>query len=461
MKKRIYITTGLILSYFVLMFFTAMIFRDDFSILAVSVGYYIALYYAGNRYYEKAKDYPVFKIGPEMYAVILIIWIGTLNSFEEMEYWFFEADSSYLPRIIFRGLICSASFIYLCFETKRIYKEGLKDFFDESFILKLWRRCRLNWSRRKYKELISVMEQMAAGNLDVELPKRLGKLEGLREPFMKLREGVDAAATEKSKSERMRVELITNVSHDLKTPLTAIITYIDLLRNEKLDEAKRKEYLDILMNRSERLKFLIEDLFEVSKAASGNVKFEPVEMDLVNLLKQVVFEYEDKLKKAELEVVYEFPEGRAPIFADPQKTYRVYSNLIGNAAKYSLRNSRLYIQVTESEKEIMAVLRNTSANRIRTNGTELTERFVRGDESRNTEGSGLGLAIAKNFTELQGGSLDIIVDGDLFKAVTLWKKYERQGETIETPSVPKEELTEEEPVLVQSDEKCDNEEKKE
>lgn len=431
MKKTVGITIALIIAYCLEITVLTLVFGDFSMVLGTLLGY-VLLYYPGDKYYEKAKDFACFNIGVEMYFLVLLIWAGTVECFYSLTAALGEMDSSIIePEDILKAVLCGASFVYLSFATKKIYKNGIRTFWEKSFIYKGFAALRLNWSKRKYRDIIAVMEKMAAGNLDIELPKRLGKFEGLREPLMKLRDGVDAAALEKSRSERMRVELITNVSHDLKTPLTAIITYIDLLKDEKLDDEKRREYLDILANRSERLKFLIEDLFEVSKAASGNVKFEPVEMDIVNLLKQVVFEYEDKLKSAGLEVEYEMPEGRTPIFADPQKTYRIYSNLIGNAAKYSLRNSRLYIQVTDTENEVMAVIKNVSANRIRTTGANLTERFVRGDESRITEGSGLGLAIAKNFTELQGGSLDIIVDGDLFKAVTVWDKYVRPDDNLE------------------------------
>lgn len=276
--------------------------------------------------------------------------------------------------------------------------------------------------KAQYQMLLAVTNQMAEGQIDTALPDDLGVYESFRPSVLKIQEGIREAVRKEVASERMRMELVSNVSHDIKTPLTAIITYIDLLKDENLSPEKRAEYLDILNVRSDRLKHLIEDLFEVTKATTGNIKFEPVQMDIVNLVKQVAVEYEYRFDEAKLELIYDLPEGKIPIFADSQKTYRIYANLFGNVAKYSLKNTRVYVQITESDTEVMVVIRNISARRISQKETELVERFVRGDKARNTEGSGLGLAIAKSFTELQGGTFDIIVDGDLFKAITVWKK---------------------------------------
>lgn len=281
-------------------------------------------------------------------------------------------------------------------------------------------------TKSSYIKLYDIISQMAAGDIDVNLDEDLGVFESFKPNVAKIQEGIRTAVDKEVASERMRMELVSNVSHDLKTPLTAMITYIDLLKDEKLSEDKRKEYLEILSNRSERLKNLIDDLFEVTKATTGNIKFEPMHIDLVNLIKQVIFEYEYRFEQAGLEVIFEAPEKKTPIYVDNQKTYRVYANLFGNVAKYSMKNSRVYVQIEESDNEAMVVIRNMSANRISQKESELVERFVRGDRSRNTEGSGLGLAIAKSFTELQGGDFEIIVDGDLFKSITVWKKHSEQ-----------------------------------
>ena len=223
------------------------------------------------------------------------------------------------------------------------------------------------------------------------------------------------------KSQRMKAELLTNVSHDLKTPLTAIITYVDLLKNENLTDEQRKEYLDTLERKSLRLKVLIEELFEVSKANSGNITLNLMEIDIISLIKQVAFEMSDKLESAKLDVRLNLPNQKILSNLDGQKTYRIYENLFGNIAKYALPGTRVYVDAVISEDEVTIILKNITAEEIQVNASELAERFVRGDSSRNTEGSGLGLAIAKSFTELQGGNLTIEVDGDLFKVSTCWK----------------------------------------
>lgn len=275
--------------------------------------------------------------------------------------------------------------------------------------------------REGYNNLSDALRNICEGNYNFDEEKNLGVYEDLKHYLVDISNGMSSAVTKEVKSERMKMELVSNVSHDLKTPLTAMITYIDLLKDEK-DEEKRKEYLDIISKRSDRLKLLIEDLFEVTKATTGNIKLDPVKMDIVNLVKQVLIEYEERFKSSELEVVSEYPNGRVDVYADSQKTYRIFANLFGNAAKYSLIGSRLYVEIKETENEAITIIKNISATKLNLKGEDLTERFVRGDSSRNTEGSGLGLAIAKSFAEAQGGSLDIVVDGDLFKAVVILKK---------------------------------------
>ena len=214
----------------------------------------------------------------------------------------------------------------------------------------------------------------------------------------------------------MRTELVTNVSHDLKTPLTAIITYVDLLKEEK-DEEKRKEYVGILDKKSLRLKALIEDLFEISKASSQNVTLQIVDVDVTNLFKQVKLELEERFKEAGLDFRCTYPEEKLICALDSQKTYRIFENLLINVSKYALTGTRVYVKIyTEAESQTAAIqIMNVSAEEITVKEADLTERFVRGDASRNTEGSGLGLAIAKSFTELQKGSFQIKVEGDLFK----------------------------------------------
>jgi len=216
----------------------------------------------------------------------------------------------------------------------------------------------------------------------------------------------------------------------LKTPLTAIITYINLLKEKNITEEQRKEYLDTLERKSLRLKVLIEDLFEVSKANSNNVILNIMDVDIMNLVKQVSFEMTDKMEAAGLDVRMNLPEGRITLPLDSQKTYRVYENLFGNVAKYAMRSTRVYIQCLNKDEEISIIIKNISSQEILVSAEELTERFVRGDVARNTEGSGLGLAIAKSFTQLQGGKFNINLDGDLFKVTVSFEK-KTQKETVE------------------------------
>ncbi len=275
--------------------------------------------------------------------------------------------------------------------------------------------------QKKYGVLLKSINKIAEGELNVEITEDLGVFEPFKPQIIRIQEGFQKAIDEEMKSQRMKAELLTNVSHDLKTPLTAIITYVDLLKDENLTDEQRKEYLDTLERKSLRLKVLIEELFEVSKANSGNITLNLMEIDIISLIKQVAFEMSDKLEGAKLDVRLNLPNQKILSNLDGQKTYRIYENLFGNIAKYALPGTRVYVDAVISEDEVTIILKNITAEEIQVNASELAERFVRGDSSRNTEGSGLGLAIAKSFTELQGGNLVIEVDGDLFKVSTSWK----------------------------------------
>lgn len=275
--------------------------------------------------------------------------------------------------------------------------------------------------QKKYGILLGAINRIAEGDLNVVISEDLGVFEPFKPQLVRIQNGFRKAVDEEVRSQRMRAELITNVSHDLKTPLTAIITYINLLRDENLTEEQRGEYLDTLERKSLRLRALIEDLFEVSKANSGNLTLNIVDVDIVSLIRQVEFEMADKLEAAQLDVRMKLPEQKVVVPLDSQKTYRIYENLFGNIAKYALGGTRVYVEVMLWSEEVEVVLKNITANEICVQAEELTERFVRGDASRNTEGSGLGLAIAKSFTQLQGGRLRVQVDGDLFKVSTVWK----------------------------------------
>ncbi|WP_252243895.1 MULTISPECIES: sensor histidine kinase [unclassified Clostridium] len=247
-------------------------------------------------------------------------------------------------------------------------------------------------------------------------------LKDIANNVMNIEDGLDKAIDKAVKSEKMKGELITNVSHDLKTPLTSIINYIDLLDRENISEEDKKRYLEILKERSLRLKVLIEDLFEASKAASGTLELDMENLDPVALIRQTIGEFENEIEKSNLQFIKNIPEGKLSIYADGKKTFRVFQNLISNILKYSMKNSRVYIEVCEEDEYISIVFKNISEYQVDFTEEEILERFKRGDSSRTTEGSGLGLSIAKSLVELQGGQFTISIDGDLFKVVVNLKK---------------------------------------
>ena len=275
--------------------------------------------------------------------------------------------------------------------------------------------------QKKYSILLKAIYEIAQGNLNVQIKEDLGVFETFKPQLQRIQQGFRKAVEDETKSQRMRAELVTNVSHDLKTPLTAIITYINLLKEDSVTEKQRAEYLDTLERKSLRLKVLIEDLFEISKADSQNMSLNLMEVDIMNLVKQVAFEMGDKMAEQNLNLRLDLPESKVPLLLDSQRTYRIYENLFGNIAKYAMPGTRVYVSGKVQKGRVIIVLKNITAQEISVNPEELTERFVRGDASRNTEGSGLGLAIAKSFAQLQGGQLEIEVDGDLFKVTTVWK----------------------------------------
>ena len=272
-----------------------------------------------------------------------------------------------------------------------------------------------------YNQLLSGVRRMSNGDLDtpVDTEQLLG---GFREFGRHLNDLADVAvvaAQKQMRSERMRAELITNVSHDIKTPLTSIINYVDLLKTAGDSEAAQ-EYLEVLSRQSGRMKKLIEDLIELSKATTGNMPVDFVRGDAAEYLQQALGEFSDKLEGAALTPIFEAPDHPVPILCDGRLTWRVLSNLLSNAVKYALPGTRLYADVTEAEGKVYISLKNISRQQLNVSSDELMERFVRGDTARNTEGSGLGLNIAKSLMELQKGQLLLTVDGDLFKTTMVF-----------------------------------------
>ncbi len=276
--------------------------------------------------------------------------------------------------------------------------------------------------QRQYQSILNATGQMAEGDLHITLEEDIGIFAPLGEELEGVQQGFAKAVAEEAKSQNMKSELITNVSHDLKTPLTAIITYVDLLKNPDITEEERKSYIETLDLKSQRLKVLIEDLFEVSKANSGNVKMNFMDVDIVKLMREVRVEMSDKIEQSNLDFRWNLPEEKVILNLDGQRTYRIFENLLNNAIKYAMPFTRVYVDILNKDSEVVITFKNMSAQELNFDAEHLTERFVRGDSSRNSEGSGLGLAIAKSFTELQNGKFDINVDGDLFKVTIRFVK---------------------------------------
>ncbi len=227
--------------------------------------------------------------------------------------------------------------------------------------------------------------------------------------------GFERAIQDRIKSERLKTELITNVSHDIKTPLTSIINYVDLLKKEDIRNEKANEYIEILDSKSQRLKKLIEDLVEASKVSTGNVKLQLEKINIVELLNQAIGEFEDKFEAKKLEILLEAKESEIYILADSRYMYRIVENLFSNISKYALENSRVYIDIIKKSNEVYIEIKNISKEKLNISAEELMQRFVRGDKSRTTEGSGLGISIAQNLTEIQKGVFNLKLDGDLFR----------------------------------------------
>ena len=274
------------------------------------------------------------------------------------------------------------------------------------------------------KNLISLDKIMvgakaaAEGKLNYKIDEKgRGHLRELAHDINNIKEGLKKSIENEMKSENMKTELITNVSHDLKTPLTSIINYIDLLKRENIEPETARDYVNILDKKSQRLKVLIEDLFEASKAASGAMELNITKIDIEQLLRQALGENDERFKDSNLEVKLNIPNDKVFINGDGKRLYRVFENLISNIVKYSLSNTRVYINIFKENNEVIIVMKNISAYELSFDTDEITNRFKRGDASRSTEGSGLGLAIAKSIVELHNGSFKIEVDGDLFKSI--------------------------------------------
>lgn len=275
-----------------------------------------------------------------------------------------------------------------------------------------------------FEKIKKTLEEIYKGNTSIRLnPEEFkGELKQMAIFVNDIAGGFSNAVEEKLKSERLKTELITNVSHDIKTPLTSIINYIDLLKRDGITNEKAEEYLTILDNKSQRLKKLTEDLVEASKASSGNIKLDMEKLEINELIKQVSGEFEDRFKAHDLEEIITFSQNPIYICADSRYMYRVLENMYSNVSKYALENTRVYTDIIDNGNNVIIQIKNISKDKLNITADELMQRFVRGDVARNTEGSGLGLSIATSLTELQGGKFHIYLDGDLFKITIGFEK---------------------------------------
>lgn len=278
----------------------------------------------------------------------------------------------------------------------------------------------------QFRQIFDGGERIAKGDYlhPIHTEKMMYELRTHAENLNNVQTGVAAAVEEKMKSERFRTELITNVSHDIKTPLTSIINYVDLIKKEPTESETMREYIEVLDRQSNRLKKLIEDLMEASKASTGNLPVNPEVCDATVVLTQIVGEFSERAEKNQLEMVVECPQPPVEIYVDGRHLWRIIDNLMGNICKYAQPGTRVYITLEKFHGMVIMTFRNISKDRLKMTSEELFGRFVRGDSSRNTEGHGLGLSIAKSLTELMHGNLAVQMDGDLFKVILSFEEYQ-------------------------------------
>ena len=290
-----------------------------------------------------------------------------------------------------------------------------------SVLLFFYIRKKLKKVQKDYQVLLKEAHRLADGRFDEELTQDVGIFNALGDELKNVRIGFEKAVSEEIKSQNMKTELISNVSHDLKTPLTGIKNYAELLGQDNVSGQDKQVYLENLQHYIDRLNNLIEDLFEVSKVNSGNIELNPVELNVVALIQQAQAETEDLLKQKNLTVILDAPENGIVQALDGDKTYRIFENLFTNIAKYALPGTRVYVSATAQPDYTEIAFKNISEAQMNFTPEEIVERFVRGDKSRHDSGSGIGLAIVKSFTEVQNGTFSIEIDGDLFKAVVRFK----------------------------------------
>lgn len=283
----------------------------------------------------------------------------------------------------------------------------------------------LLWWLKGWQSIRKGGKALAEGNLNyvTDTEHIPWDLRGLGVDLNAISKGMQKAVDQRIRSDRFRTELITNVSHDLKTPLTSIINYVDLLKKRNLADETARNYLEVLDRKSQRLKTLTEDLVEASKASAGVLPVERQRLETCQLVEQALGEYAEKLTAAQLTVVTRYPKEGAFILADGRHLWRILDNLLSNCAKYAMPGTRVYVDVVRKDGQVLLAVKNISADPLNLPAEELLQRFVRGDDARTGEGSGLGLSIAQSLTNLQGGKFRLQVDGDLFKACVIFPEH--------------------------------------
>ena len=397
------------------------------------VGSFVTLSYMANTSGRRSEDdYTIYyrkidKIYSDIFLLMFMLFIiGIVKVISGVKSQNFEF-ASLLITVGTLTYILDLGFIVFYTSIVRRIKGNI--LFTHSLIYKIWEIllqfvCGNSFHTQKTREIMKIqkaLELISTGALDTKLDvsEFHGQEKEVAEAVNHIRDGLMESVNESLKNEKLKADLITNVSHDIKTPLTSIVNYVDLLKRENLGNENARNYIRILDEKSQRLKQLTEDLVETSKITSGNVKLDMQKIDMVELLYQTGGEFNERFEARNLTIVTKIPNKSMYIYADGRQLYRSLENLYTNAAKYALENTRVYVELSNNDNKVVFTIKNVSKNEldiVSDGKVDLTERFVRGEKSRTTEGSGLGLSIAKNLTTLMGGKFEINVDGDLFIA---------------------------------------------
>ena len=397
------------------------------------VGSFVTLSYMANTSGRRSEDdYTIYyrkidKIYSDIFLLMFMLFIiGIVKVISGVKSQNFEF-ASLLITVGTLTYILDLGFIVFYTSIVRRIKGNI--LFTHSLIYKIWEIllqfvCGNRFHTQKTREIMKIqqaLELISTGALDTKLDvsEFHGQEKEVAEAVNHIRDGLMESVNESLKNEKLKADLITNVSHDIKTPLTSIVNYVDLLKRENLGNENARNYIRILDEKSQRLKQLTEDLVETSKITSGNVKLDMQKIDMVELLYQTGGEFNERFEARNLTIVTKIPNKSMYIYADGRQLYRSLENLYTNAAKYALENTRVYVELSNNDNKVVFTIKNVSKNEldiVSDGKVDLTERFVRGEKSRTTEGRGLGLSIAKNLTTLMGGKFEINVDGDLFIA---------------------------------------------